>query len=393
MSDLFLPPPFDSADVLRAILGGERLPEGRAATLPAHGLRRDPGGVAVALAATDGETTPGRLLAASGAARDRLDFAMAALGAAPVEVAVETGEERQSAAAYLFAAEPPTGQGVPAGEDYARLVEALREIMGHYGRRAPAAMPALLHGIVGPRARPRAGRRAPRFPSSSARRAPPATSRRSSATMPTPTISGSRSTASATGASTAAMSDVLGRGVFTSGDAVTVLPYDPQRDSVLLIEQFRAGPYARRDPRPWCLETVAGRCDRAEPPEATARREAREEAGLTLGRLERIAAYYPSPGIMSEYITGLRRRGRSLGGAAAVHGLAEEHEDIRALVVPRAEALAAAARRRGQQRAAPALALLARPPRRAAARRVAVIRPSRPVSRRAGTADGRSLSR
>ena len=111
---------------------------------------------------------------------------------------------------------------------------------------------------------------------------------------------------------------------------------------MLLIEQFRAGPHARRDPRPWCLETVAGRCDALEPPEATARREAREEAGLELGRLERIAAYYPSPGIVAEYITAFVGEA-DLGGAGGVHGLPEEHEDIRALVVPLEAALAAVA--------------------------------------------------
>ena len=136
------------------------------------------------------------------------------------------------------------------------------------------------------------------------------------------------------------VSDTLERAVFTSGDAVVVLPYDPRRDSVLLIEQFRAGPWARRDPRPWRLETVAGRCDRSEPPEATARREAREEAGLELGRIERIADFYPSPAIMSEFITAFVAEA-DLGAAGGVFGLPEEHEDIRAQVVPLAAALAA----------------------------------------------------
>ena len=112
----------------------------------------------------------------------------------------------------------------------------------------------------------------------------------------------------------------LDRAVFTSGDAVTVLPFDPRAGTVLLIEQFRAGPYARRDPRPWCIEAVAGRCDRPEPPEATARREAREEAGLELGRLERIAGYYPSPGIAAEYITAFVGRGRPRRRPAASTG-------------------------------------------------------------------------
>ena len=165
------------------------------------------------------------------------------------------------------------------------------------------------------------------------------------------------------------MSDALDRAVFTSGDAVTVLPFDPRAGSVLLIEQFRAGLHARRDPHPWCLETVAGRCDRIEPPEATARREAREEAGLELGRLERIAGYYPSPGTMAEFITAFVGEA-DLGGAGGTHGLAEEHEDIRALVVPLEVGDGRARRGRDQQRALDAVALLARPQCRAAPRRV-----------------------
>ena len=85
---------------------------------------------------------------------------------------------------------------------------------------------------------------------------------------------------------------------------------------------------------------MAGRCDVTEPPEATARREAREEAGLELGRIERIAAFYPSPGIVAEHITSFVAEA-DLGGAGGLHGLAEEHEDIRALVVPLEAALAA----------------------------------------------------
>jgi ADP-ribose pyrophosphatase len=87
---------------------------------------------------------------------------------------------------------------------------------------------------------------------------------------------------------------------------------------------------------------VAGRCDRAEAPETTARREAEEEAGLTLGRLERMTGYYPSPGIMSEYITAFVGEA-DLSGAGGTHGLPEEDEDILSLVVPRADALAAVA--------------------------------------------------
>jgi nudix-type nucleoside diphosphatase (YffH/AdpP family) len=134
------------------------------------------------------------------------------------------------------------------------------------------------------------------------------------------------------------MSAAMARAVFTMGDAVTVLPFDPRTRSVLLIEQFRAGPYARRDPRPWCLEVVAGRCDAGEGPEATARREAREEAGVALGRVERIAGYYTSPGAVAEHVTAYVGEA-DLEAAGGVHGLAEEHEDIRVIVLPLGEAL------------------------------------------------------
>ncbi|MEM1299912.1 MAG: NUDIX domain-containing protein, partial [Pseudomonadota bacterium] len=97
-------------------------------------------------------------------------------------------------------------------------------------------------------------------------------------------------------------SEVL-RTAVTSGDAVTVLPYDPVRDRVLLIEQFRAPMLARGDACPWAIEAIAGRIDQDGDAEATARREAEEEAGLRLGRIEKIAAYYATPGISAEHLT------------------------------------------------------------------------------------------
>lgn len=58
----------------------------------------------------------------------------------------------------------------------------------------------------------------------------------------------------------------VNRAGFVSGDAVTVMPYDPVRDRVLLIEQFRFGPHLRGDVNPWQLEVIAGRIDAGETP-------------------------------------------------------------------------------------------------------------------------------
>lgn len=126
-----------------------------------------------------------------------------------------------------------------------------------------------------------------------------------------------------------AMSGPLTREIFLAGDAVTVLPYDPVRDRVLLIEQMRMGPHGRGDALPWQLEAIAGRIDPGETPEDCARREAVEEAGLTLGALEKVAEYYPSPGALSEYLYSYVAPCDLPDAAAGVFGAAEEAEDIR----------------------------------------------------------------
>ncbi|MFD0979931.1 NUDIX domain-containing protein [Tropicimonas aquimaris] len=125
----------------------------------------------------------------------------------------------------------------------------------------------------------------------------------------------------------------LNRTAFISADAVTVLPYDPVRDRVLLIEQFRAGPFARGDAQPWMLEAIAGRIDGGETPEESARREALEEAGLELGQLHLVAQYYPTPGAKSEFLYGYIATADLPDEVAGVAGLEVEGEDIRSHVI------------------------------------------------------------
>ena len=129
------------------------------------------------------------------------------------------------------------------------------------------------------------------------------------------------------------------REMLIATDAAMVLPYDPVRDRVLLVEQFRMGPYGRGDPRPWMLEPVAGRVDAGETPEEAARRECQEEAGLALTRLEHIASYYCTPGYSTEYFHNFVGLADLPDDRPRLGGLETEAEDIRLHLLDFADAM------------------------------------------------------
>lgn len=117
------------------------------------------------------------------------------------------------------------------------------------------------------------------------------------------------------------------REVFVRHEAAVVLLFDPARDVVVFIEQFRA-PAVGKVANPWMLELVAGLLDKGEPPEEVVRREAVEEAGCDVLALMPIARYMPSPGACDELVhlyLGLV----DSEGVGGLHGLPDEHEDIR----------------------------------------------------------------
>lgn len=123
--------------------------------------------------------------------------------------------------------------------------------------------------------------------------------------------------------------DGFNREVLVTVDAVMVLPYDPVRDRVLLVEQFRSGAFLRGDMNPWMLEPIAGRIDLGETAQDAAKREAKEEAGLTLNELLPISGHYPTPGITTEYYHCFLALCDLPDGTDGIGGLASENEDIR----------------------------------------------------------------
>lgn len=136
-------------------------------------------------------------------------------------------------------------------------------------------------------------------------------------------------------------SETFQRELLVRHQAVMVLLYDPQRDVVVLIEQFRVGALEDRH-GPWLLEMVAGIVEPGESLEEVAMRESMEEAGCEVLALEPVTQVWTSPGGSSEQITLFCGRvdSRGVGG---VHGLVEEHENICVRVVSYEVALQALA--------------------------------------------------
>ena len=134
------------------------------------------------------------------------------------------------------------------------------------------------------------------------------------------------------------MSREVTREVLERGHVAAVLLVDPDRDAVVLIEQFRPGPYAAGH-HPWLIETVAGVIEDGESAEELARRESLEEADCAITDMFPIAHFFTSPGASTEHVTMLCARVDSRG-AGGIHGLDEEGEDIRVMVLPVDDALA-----------------------------------------------------
>ncbi len=129
---------------------------------------------------------------------------------------------------------------------------------------------------------------------------------------------------------------VMTRECFDRGESVAVLPYDPYKDTVVLLEQFRIGAIDAKE-GPWQLELVAGMIEPGESLEDVAHREAIEESGSDVLDLEAICDYYSSVGGSSEKLH-LFCGGIDSTHVGGVHGVKEEGEDILVQVFPREEA-------------------------------------------------------
>ena len=126
-------------------------------------------------------------------------------------------------------------------------------------------------------------------------------------------------------------SSTIQREIAVREEVVGVLLFDPKRDEVVLVRQFRVGVMGDTE-TPWFLELVAGMVGEEETLYNVATRETQEESGCKILDLIEICDYYNSPGISTEKVTlycGLIDSEH----AGGFYGLEEEHEDIEAVVL------------------------------------------------------------
>ncbi len=137
---------------------------------------------------------------------------------------------------------------------------------------------------------------------------------------------------------------------FERGESVGILLYDPERETVVLVRQFRYPVYAslseedRRNAawKAWLLEIVAGVKEPELETAHVANKELLEEAGYEVqGDVRHLATIYPSPGGTSERITLFLGLADCQRPVAAGGGLAAEGEDTQVVVLPFEEAMAA----------------------------------------------------
>lgn len=134
-------------------------------------------------------------------------------------------------------------------------------------------------------------------------------------------------------------SELISREILERGDAVAVLPYDPLTDSVLLIEQIRIGAIKSKN-SPWLLECIAGMTDGSDDYEAVVKKEAFEEAGLTLTQLEFMLSYLSSPGGTTERLHLYLACADLSHTKSGLYGLQSEGEDIKTHILTLDDALA-----------------------------------------------------
>ena len=116
------------------------------------------------------------------------------------------------------------------------------------------------------------------------------------------------------------------REIFGGAMVSAVLPYDPVKREIVLIQQFRAGTIAKEFNN-YLYEIVAGIIESGETAEDTAKRECLEETGCKIKKITPIQGYFPAPGSSESFYHLFLGEIDTFEGER-VMGLESENEDI-----------------------------------------------------------------
>jgi ADP-ribose pyrophosphatase len=135
------------------------------------------------------------------------------------------------------------------------------------------------------------------------------------------------------------LSGLLTWELWRRGRGVVILPYDPVSDRVALIEQFRLPAHAAGLPGVQ-TELPAGLLEPEEDPVLAGKRELAEEAGLEARAMAPIGRFLLMPGGCDEVVHFYCAQVDLSATASATHGLDNEHEETRVVVLPADDAFA-----------------------------------------------------
>ena len=116
------------------------------------------------------------------------------------------------------------------------------------------------------------------------------------------------------------------RELFGGAQVSAVLPFDPVKKEIILIQQFRPGTISKNFNN-YLEEIVAGIIDPGEDPLTTAKRECYEETGCKVKKLTPIQGYFPAPGSSESFYHLFLGEVETFKGER-IMGLKSENEDI-----------------------------------------------------------------
>jgi nudix-type nucleoside diphosphatase (YffH/AdpP family) len=128
------------------------------------------------------------------------------------------------------------------------------------------------------------------------------------------------------------------REIYDNGNSAVILPYDAQRQTVLLTRQLRLPMYLQ-DGLESSVEACAGKLD-DEKAETRIIKEMEEELGYRIGTVERLFELYVSPAAVMEKIEYFTCAYSPADKVSEGGGLAEEGEDIEVIEATLAKAAA-----------------------------------------------------